>query len=181
MGNRADGRHLLVAPTAVYLPMTLALVTGAAIGEGLVMAAAMIGVGVLLWTVGEYVVHRFVQHGTLVDAKYIQNHLTHHLDPEPAEHFVYSLAQTLPIVPLVFGEAWLVTWDLERAMGVAAGIIGSYLANEWVHFVAHRPALSEGRPLLSWMAKNHLRHHQVNASRHFGFFTSFWDRLLGTN
>src|SRR5439155_12217335 len=104
-----------------------------------------------------------------------------HREPWPAEHFVYSLWQTLPIFPLVLGEAWLVTWSVYRALGTAAGIVGSYLVNEWVHFVAHRPALVRGRPLLAFMAKNHLRHHHEDARRHFGFFTSFWDRLLGTN
>jgi hypothetical protein len=176
-----DGIRLLVAPTVVYLPMTLALVAGAVIGCGPAIAAATIALGVFLWTLGEYVVHRFVEHGTLVRAKYIENHLRHHREPWPAEHFVYSLMQTLPIVPLVFGEAWLVNWQLHRALGTTAGIVGSYLVNEWIHFVAHRPALTRGHPVLAFLAKNHLRHHHEDASRHFGFFTSFWDRLLGSH
>lgn len=176
-----EGIGLLVTPTIVYLPMTLALVAGAFLGARPASAAAMIGLGVALWTLGEYLVHRFIEHGTLLRAKYIQNHLRHHREPWPAEHFVYSLRQTLPIVPLVFGESWVLSWEIHRAMAIAAGLVGSYLVNEWVHFVAHRPALTEGRPLLAFMAKNHLKHHHEDAKRHFGFFTTFWDRLLGTH
>jgi len=177
----AEGIGLLAAPTFVYLPMTIALVAGALASPKPAIGAAMTAFGVFLWTIGEYVVHRFVEHGTIVRAKYIENHLRHHREPWPAEHFVYSLRQTLPIVPLIFAEAWLVSWEIHRAMGVAAGIIGSYLVNEWVHFVAHRPELARDRPVLAFMAKNHLRHHHENAQRHFGFFTSFWDRVLGSH
>ena len=173
----AEGIGLLVAPTVVYLPMTIALVVLGAMGSG-VIAVATIALGVFLWTLGEYLVHRFIEHGTLLRAKYIQNHLQHHCEPWPAKHFVYSLWQTLPIVPLVFGEAWLVTWNLHRAMGTAAGIVGSYLVNEWVHFIAHRPELRHGSALLTFLAKNHVRHHWENAGRHYGFFTTFWDRVF---
>ena len=54
-----------------------------------------IAFGVFLWTIGEYVVHRFVEHGSIVRAKYIENHLRHHREPWPAEHFVYSTTDSL--------------------------------------------------------------------------------------
>ena len=177
----AEGIALLTWPTLVYAPLTLALAGFAALRGGAARAAGGIAVGVLLWTLGEYFVHRFVEHGTLLRAAYVRNHLRHHAEPWPAEHFVYPLAQTLPIVPFVFGEAWLVSWEVHRALATAAGIIGCYLVNEWVHFVAHRPALTARRALLAWLARNHLRHHHEDARRHFGFFTTVWDRVFGSH
>jgi dihydroceramide fatty acyl 2-hydroxylase len=181
MMRHIEGIHLLIVPSLVFGPLSTAFVALGVVERGPLPALGAFVVGVLFWTLGEYLVHRFVQHGRVRKGEYIENHGRHHADPRTAHHFVYSLRQTLPFVVPVFAGFWLLFRDPWYALAATGGNTCSYLVNEWVHFLAHRPELVEGRPLLRRLVRNHLRHHDEDARRHFGFFTSFWDRVFGTN
>jgi sterol desaturase/sphingolipid hydroxylase (fatty acid hydroxylase superfamily) len=172
---------MLTTPTVVFTPPVVVLAMLAFLHRGPFAVVASMLLGVFLWTLGEYVVHRFVQHGGVLGGSYIENHRRHHQDPWPARHFVYPLGLTIPTVPFIFALCWLCTWDTWCAIAATAAELACYLGNEWVHFCAHRPVLVEGRPWLARLVENHLRHHHEDAKRHFGFFVVVWDRIFGTH
>jgi dihydroceramide fatty acyl 2-hydroxylase len=181
--REVDDIGMLAAPTALHGAITVAAISLGAVHRGPLAAALAVLLGVALWTLGEYLVHRFIEHGRFKKGRldYVDNHALHHLTPSVARHFVYPLKLTLPMAALAFG-AWLLLFrEPWLALAMTGGTTLSYLLNEWVHFSAHRPALLEGRPWLSRVTRAHLRHHNEDPTRHFGFFTTFWDHVFRTS
>jgi len=178
-----DDIGMLLAPSVVHGLASATFVATASAARGPLLGGAAVLAGLAAWTLGEYVVHRFVEHGPLRRGRldYVDNHARHHASSWEAAHFVYPLRLTLPCLALVLAGAWLVCRALAPALGFAGGISLAYLLNEWVHFAAHRPALVAGRPWLAAIVRGHLRYHEEDPRRHFGFFTSFWDRVFRTN
>ena len=142
------GIELLWPLTKVYGCMSAAFIALGLYFGGLEAPLVGMALGTLGWPLGEYVMHRFVQHGGLLSGNYVSNHRKHHADPTVAEHFIYRLEQTLPIVPFILAESWLVTWEPFAMLATSGAILLCYVANEWVHFAAHRPALTQHRPWL---------------------------------
>jgi sterol desaturase/sphingolipid hydroxylase (fatty acid hydroxylase superfamily) len=163
--------------------VTLSSVTAGVVLAGLPAAAGVLGLGMLSWTLGEYLVHRFIEHGRLGRGRleYVDNHLRHHASPFEARYFVYPLRLTLPLLVPVYAGARLLLGQPGLALAAMGGISLSYLLNEWVHFSAHRPALVEGRPWLARIVRPHLRHHHEDPGRRFGFFTTLWDHVFRTH
>jgi sterol desaturase/sphingolipid hydroxylase (fatty acid hydroxylase superfamily) len=165
--------RLLLPPTAVYLPLIVVLaITGA--------SPALSALGFVLWTLGEYLVHRFVQHAPLRRRWMPDDHDYHHQVPEDPIELVYalrhSLAAALPIGLVTLG----VTRSLDITAALLAGVLAGYLAYEWLHLCSHRPQLVLGHRLLQRLVRNHRRHHDEGGRLHFGFVTPFWDIVFRT-
>jgi sterol desaturase/sphingolipid hydroxylase (fatty acid hydroxylase superfamily) len=173
---------MLLAPSVVHGLLSVGFIAVGVARRGPLVAVGVVAGAVLCWTLGEYLVHRFVEHGPLGRGRleYIDNHARHHASPWEARHFVYPLRLTLPSLAVVLGAAGLCFREAGLALAVAGGISLSYLLNEWVHFCAHRPALVEGRPWLARIVRGHLRHHHEDPGRSFGFFTTLWDHVFRT-
>jgi len=178
-----DDIGMLAAPTVVHGLVSASSIVAAAVMRGPLVGGGAVAAGMLGWTLGEYLVHRFVEHGPFRRGRldYVDNHARHHASSWEAQHFVYPLRLTLPCLAVVLAAAALVCRAPAPALGFAGGVSLSYLLNEWVHFAAHRPALVVGRPWLAAIVRAHLRHHDEDPQRHFGFFTTFWDHVFRTH
>lgn len=129
--------------------------------------------GLVLWTLLEYVLHRFLLHRVEPFRRW---HLEHHRAPEQPMRtplvFNAMLLAGLVGAPLVLtGDRWLAT-------GITLGLIAGHLAQEIVHHVVHRPGV-RGR-WLDVRARQHDLHHHQCAERAYGTLTWVWDRLFGT-
>lgn len=138
--------------------------------------------GFLVWTLAEYLFHRFLFHSRpthplmrqLVD--YL--HVRHHKEPFKLPSVVLPLwlmiVFSVAAVPLL----WPLLQDFELALLVYTGFGVGYLVYETTHYIMHMALLkSERWP--GWAA-SHLCHHFVNARNNFGISSSFWDRLFFT-
>jgi sterol desaturase/sphingolipid hydroxylase (fatty acid hydroxylase superfamily) len=129
--------------------------------------------GAILWTLVEYLLHRFVYHKVAVVRDL---HGMHHLHPND---FIGA-----PIwISIVGFSAFLfclaLLWDIDIACGTTAGLIAGYVSYVVIHDAVHRWQLSEG----SWMRTlrlRHLRHHRHPVPGNFGVTTDFWDLVFGT-
>jgi len=130
--------------------------------------------GLVLWTLLEYVLHRFVLH----HMPYIkQMHEQHHRD-------VRALVGT-PIwfsLALFLGFAFCpLLWLAGFAMASAAscGLMSGYLWYVGVHHAVHhwRPAHSG---YFYSLKRSHAMHHADEACN-FGVTSRFWDRVFGTS
>jgi sterol desaturase/sphingolipid hydroxylase (fatty acid hydroxylase superfamily) len=121
--------------------------------------AALFVAGVVVWTLAEYLVHRFVLHYLLP-----AQHGIHHANPNAAVLTVFWQIWTcFAVVYLIAGGAFL------------AGALVAYTWYLFVHHCAHHSANSLPRRLL----EHHQRHHRL-ATGNFGVSTTLWDRVLGT-
>ena len=115
--------------------------------------------GLLAWTLGEYVTHRFVLHAIAP-----VQHGIHHARPQDA-------------IDKVFWQIWLAFAAVHLAAGatVLAGVLVAYAWYLSVHYCAHHnPAI-----LPASLLKHHLDHHRF-ANRNYGVTTKLWDRVFGT-
>ncbi len=135
--------------------------------------------GLGLWTLVEYLGHRFLFHFVPRSAWLLerQQHLAHHQSPSEPAYYVVPLWFTIPVALLIWGALGLVAGG-PRAALLTAGTVLGYIAYELIHYEIHRGR--EGGPLMRFWRRHHFHHHFTDADRCFGFTTPFWDWVFGT-
>jgi 4-hydroxysphinganine ceramide fatty acyl 2-hydroxylase len=143
---------------------------------------ALVAVGLLVWTLIEYLLHRFVLHyrpqAPVLQAVVEKLHLGHHRDPQDEAKITVPVFASLPIAGGLLALFRLISGSWEMAALLLVGSIAGYLYYETVHFWIHCGA-RRGRWQGSQRA-NHMFHHFRDQHRCFGVTTPLWDLLLGT-
>jgi sterol desaturase/sphingolipid hydroxylase (fatty acid hydroxylase superfamily) len=171
-------------------PLTLALIFPP-ISAGLVWAGLVAGWspaassvlfagGVALWTLIEYLTHRFVFHLTprsrfgILFAYLI--HGGHHAFPEDRRHWVMPPISTVPVAAVLFLALYLLIGLASPP--VFAGALLGYLAYDLLHYACHAGTL-RSRPL-RYLRQHHLTHHYRTPATRFGVSSPLWDGVFGT-
>lgn len=150
---------------------------------GMLTAVTALIVGWILWTLTEYVVHRFSFHrhsSTAVARIVAAEHTRHHRDPAHtnlALRLAGHLGITVAGAPVGLTLMWLTT----PTVGLAAwlGWSGGYIAYEISHWRMHHLAPRTARGLAR--RRHHLAHHAMSASMNFGVTVRWWDLVFGTS
>jgi sterol desaturase/sphingolipid hydroxylase (fatty acid hydroxylase superfamily) len=129
--------------------------------------------GAVLWTLAEYLVHRFVYHKVPVLK---QLHGMHHARPCDLIG-----APIWVSITIFFAFFFLLArlWDVGIAGGTTSGLIFGYVSYVLIHDAVHRWQLDEK----SWLRSHrlrHLRHHRHPVPGNFGVTTGVWDLVFGT-
>jgi Delta7-sterol 5-desaturase len=124
-----------------------------------------------------YLLHRIAHTRVL----YALLHKFHHQYDRPRPLTLFALS---PVENLAFGGLWLTVISIYHASWL--GMSSYLMLNIFFGAVGHLgvepfPPAWVGRPLLRNFAGGsfHAQHHQ-DMRHNFGFYTLFWDRLLGT-
>ena len=136
-------------------------------------SAGLVVVGIGVWTLAEYLIHRFAfHHFPLLKAV----HLAHHDDPRG----LTGTPTILTVVVFLVLVYWPAAEIGSRASAAAwtAGMLLGYLAYVSVHYVVHHLG-SGGWSWLRRLIRAHAVHHH-DSSRNFGVTTVLWDRVFGT-
>lgn len=152
-----------------------------ATGSHLARDLGLVTLGVLLWTLVEYLLHRFVFHwepkGERGRMWAFFVHGYHHEFPDDRMRLVAP-----PLMLIFFGV--LVGFGYYGLFGpglwaqVFAGTCVGYVAYDWIHFYTHHA--TPRNPVGKWLRTYHLRHHfQANGQR-YGISTPLWDVVFGT-
>ncbi|CCE02969.1 sterol desaturase family protein [Bradyrhizobium sp. STM 3809] len=136
-----------------------------------------LGAGAALWTLAEYLVHRFLYHEVKILK---QLHGLHHARPSDliGSPVWVSVVIFTTVFALVARGA-----DLQIASGGTTGLLLGYLLYLLVHDAVHRWPLAGPSRLHAWLRScrlRHLRHHRDPQPGNFGVVTPLWDHLLGT-
>jgi sterol desaturase/sphingolipid hydroxylase (fatty acid hydroxylase superfamily) len=137
-------------------------------------------VGAFLWTLGEYVLHRFAMHELEGRGVLSREHLMHHVraswifDPM----LVLAWLGVVAVGVLGWGQLGLVLLGPPAGVGLALGWCGGYAAYEYVHAMAHlRAPRTEYQ---RWLRRHHFHHHFGHPMRNHGVSVAWWDRAFGT-
>lgn len=162
----------LVYPVLMVLLAALGIRFGT---EGDGRWLSMFLASVALWTLLEYLLHRFAFH----HMPYLRRmHELHH----SAEHELIGTPTWISVC--AFGMLVLaplmVLDDLSVATAVSAGLMLGYLWYVAVHYVVHHwhPGHST---YLYRLKRRHALHHHHDQERNFGVTTGLWDRVFGTD
>lgn len=136
--------------------------------------------GLLVWTLAEYGLHRYVFHfdprSPLLQQAVFVIHENHHAHPnDPLRNLMP------PIVSIPVGGA---IWALSLwAMGAQGtwflfGFMLGYVAYDLVHFACHQLPM-KGR-LARVLKTHHMRHHHLKARGNYAITGMIWDRVFAT-
>ncbi|KAF8247490.1 Inositolphosphorylceramide-B hydroxylase [Wilcoxina mikolae CBS 423.85] len=141
--------------------------------------------GVMVWTLLEYFLHRFLFH---VDEKMPDNRvfITGHFLLHGIHHYLPMDRLRLVMPPTLFVILATPFWKLAHTifyrnwyMGTAVycgGIFG-YICYDLTHYFLHHKNLPS---YYKELKKYHLRHHFADFQKGFGVTSKFWDKVFGT-
>lgn len=169
------------APFVLLVPVCAWLIEASPDADGRAWRwAGVFGLGVVGWTLLEYLMHRFLFHlPTSGDAGRVFTFILHgHHHVTPGE------TSRLAATPVQFGSLFAAVYGLSAwaagAWGAlfTAGMIVGYLGYEAVHHTAHHGRPASG--LMRWLVRHHLAHHYESPDRRWGISSPFWDWVFRT-
>ena len=134
--------------------------------------------GVLTWTLLEYLIHRFLGHDArLRPNPFATEHVRHHSE---GDYFAPAWKKVLAALAVLVVLAWPATRvaGLERGLAYLVGLLGFYAVYEVLHRRDHtHPGFGwYGR----WMRRHHFAHHYSDTRFNHGVTTPLWDFVFRT-
>ncbi|KAM8946015.1 fatty acid 2-hydroxylase [Pelodytes ibericus] len=140
--------------------------------------------GMLIWTLMEYAIHRYVFHMNPPASNYFlitlhfMLHGQHHKSPFDSSRLVFPpVPASFVIVPLYIILQLVLPVPVGLSLFVG-GLFG-YVAYDMTHYYLHYGSPSKGS-YLSWLKSYHVRHHFEHQKLGFGITSALWDRPFNT-
>jgi len=135
---------------------------------------AALGLGLVLWSVLEYVLHRIALHRMPI---FSPMHGLHHASPLALIGTPTWMSIPIWSVGVLLPAWWYLGFNV--ADGLTVGVMLGYWWYGIVHHVIHHGVLKRSdyfNGLRAW----HMRHHYSPKGGNFGVTTTLWDRVFGT-
>lgn len=167
---------------AVYVPLAIwTFWRGLSAGVSIAQSCALVAAGLFLWTLMEYVIHRFSFHfaprGRFGVILAYLVHGVHHAYPEDHRRWVMPPSVSLPVGLVLY---FAFSFVFGRFIGpLASGVALGYLAYDLMHYFLHRGRMKSrvGR----FLRNHHMQHHYATPERRFGVSTPLWDYVFRTD
>jgi dihydroceramide fatty acyl 2-hydroxylase len=144
-------------------------------------------IGLFLWTLAEYTLHRFVFHfpaksprGQRITFLF---HGIHHAQPQCKTRLVMPPIVAVPLASLFFGLFYLVTVVLMKTPywinPLFSAFLTGYLIYDLGHYAQHHLPMRTG--YLRYIKRYHMQHHYKTPNQRFGVSSPIWDFVFGTH
>ena len=171
-------------PVIIYLPVILYVlyISVADYSLQLLTIVGLFILGLFIWSITEYVLHRFVFHykpkSKLGEKIHFIFHGVHHDYPSDSRRLVMPPSVSIPLALLFF----FLFQNLIGSIYVYpffAGFLTGYLFYDITHYAIHHFNMHSK----FWLAikNHHMRHHYLDPNKGFGVSTPIWDMIIGTN
>ena len=171
-----------VTPLVIYLPV-IGYMLHVAVGQRGLSIGAVAGLfacGVLLWSLVEYTMHRWVFHYQPTSRwgkrLHFLLHGVHHDYPQDARRLVMPPIISVPVLLIFYGVFLGVFGRLSPA--AFAGLIFGYLCYDMIHYATHHFSMKRGVWL--WLKQYHMRHHYKDDHVGYGVSSPLWDYVFRT-
>jgi dihydroceramide fatty acyl 2-hydroxylase len=168
-------------PLLVYMPV-VALLAGLSLNAlSIPLVLGLVALGYLLWTLTEYLGHRFLFHyefpGSFGARIHYLIHGVHHVHPNDPLRLVMPVLLSAPIMLIAHGVARLL-FGMPLGYPVLMGFVLGYIGYDMVHYHVHHrtPRTRVGIAL----RRAHMLHHFRDPARGFGVSAPYWDHVFGT-
>lgn len=169
-------------PLIVYIPVISYFSWVSLVANGLLSFLAHLALGLLIWTLTEYVLHRFVFHfypssewGKRIHFIF---HGVHHDYPNDAQRLVMPPSASIPLATaFYFLYKWMLPGNL--LAGFFAGFILGYLLYDMTHYLLHHAQFKNG--IWKKIKQHHMLHHYDDSTRGYGVTSAMWDRVFGSD
>jgi sterol desaturase/sphingolipid hydroxylase (fatty acid hydroxylase superfamily) len=170
-------------PLIIFLPVVLWFIYKSIFQFHLTFLtiAGLFILGIAVWTLTEYLLHRFVFHlelpGRIGQRIHFIFHGVHHDYPSDSKRLVMVPTVSIPLAILFY---YLFRWMLgvEAVAPFFSGFISGYLFYDMTHYAVHHFNLKSK----FWLElkHHHMLHHFSESDRGFGVSSKFWDLVFRT-
>ena len=167
-------------PVVVFSPVIIATAYLGFRSIGILSSALFFVIGILLWTITEYTIHRWAFHiepKTETGKKmHFLVHGVHHGYPRDRTRLVMPLLVSLPLATMFY---FLYTWIFGvYHFSVFSGFVLGYVSYDSIHYATHHWPM-KGK-IGSWLRVYHLRHHYEDEHTAYGVSNPLWDYIFRT-
>jgi sterol desaturase/sphingolipid hydroxylase (fatty acid hydroxylase superfamily) len=173
-------------PVTILYTSYAALVVGRAASRDPKSTGLLVASGIAVFTLLEYLVHRFLLHGRFPDGPSRLQHLLHrfldtmhgdhHLRPWDGMH-INGFLDTVPFA--VFFALLSFSVNLRGAPVFVATVLQSYVIEEWVHYSVHFHRFKNR--YFEYIRRHHFYHHSPRGTNlAYGLTSGLWDAILVT-
>lgn len=142
--------------------------------------------GLFLWTLGEYTLHRFLFHYEAKSERakriFFLFHGVHHAQPQDKTRLVMPLPVSIPLALVFYGLFYLVFAVLLKAPQwvnpLTAGFMVGYLIYDLTHYATHHFPMRSG--YAKYIKRYHMAHHYKDPNTRYGVSSPLWDWVFGT-
>jgi sterol desaturase/sphingolipid hydroxylase (fatty acid hydroxylase superfamily) len=183
--------HIHPAVVAIiWLPVVIYFLVRAVIDrpEGLspLYVPAGFAIGLFLWTLSEYVLHRFVFHFSprtpWQERISFLFHGVHHAQPQSKTRLVMPPVVSIPLSLLFLGACYLIIGLILGAQHwvapVFSGLVAGYLIYDMFHYSTHH--LRVRWRWFVYLRRYHMHHHTQTPDLRYGVTSPLWDIVFGT-
>jgi sterol desaturase/sphingolipid hydroxylase (fatty acid hydroxylase superfamily) len=179
-----------IAVTIIWLPVAIFFLVRAflQITAGVFPWFIPIGllIGFFVWTISEYLLHRFVFHFRPKTERgeriVFMFHGIHHAQPQIKTRLVMPPILSIPLAALFYGLFYLVLVKLLNVPlwfnPIFSAFILGYLIYDLTHYATHHFAMRRG--YLKYIKRYHMQHHYKTPNKRFGVSTPIWDYVFNT-
>jgi sterol desaturase/sphingolipid hydroxylase (fatty acid hydroxylase superfamily) len=170
-------------PFVVYVPViVVAAYRTYSRGVGLGAALGLATGGLLVWTLAEYFLHRYVFHWYRDTAFGRRTHFllhgVHHDYPNDGDRLVMPLLTSVPLAVLFYATFFLVFGGARLAEPFFAGFAIGYLCYDGTHYAVHH--FKQTSRIGKFVKRHHMLHHHADHSGGFGVSSPLWDLVFRT-
>ncbi|WP_127717229.1 sterol desaturase family protein [Halobacteriovorax sp. HLS] len=172
-----------VVPLLLWLPVAVYCAIVGFNSNNLSMGQAVLwfGIGLIVWTLTEYLLHRFMFHFPAKN-KWTKQfvflfHGLHHDDPNDPTRLVMPPVPAVLIMALLYYGFGLVVPAQFLLVFMSAFIIG-YLCYDYIHYATHHFPMKGA--ISRYLKKFHLQHHFRHEKAKYGVSSPLWDIIFRT-
>lgn len=171
-------------PLIIYVPVVVYVLYLAVVDYSLsfLTILGLFVFGVFIWTITEYVLHRFIFHfkpkSQLGEKLHFIFHGVHHDYPSDSRRLVMPPSVSIPLAVLFFFLFRFLIGQI-YVYPFFAGFLVGYLFYDITHYAIHHFNMHSK----FWLEikNHHMRHHYLDPNKGFGVSSPLWDMIIGTN
>ena len=150
------------------------------------LVAGWVASGWFIWTLVEYLLHRFVFHfhprTERLKKIFFLTHGVHHAQPLCRTRLVMPPAMSIPI-GIIFFSLFHLLFDVvlirpQWFAPVFAGFVIGYIVYDMMHYTLHHARAKSAYILMC--RRQHMQHHGTCPTMRFGVSSPVWDYVFGT-
>lgn len=169
-----------VTPVVVYVPVLILLSYFGFKEVGIILGILSFVVGLFLWSLTEYVIHRWAFHyepkSDTGKKVHFLVHGIHHDYPRDATRLVMPLLVSVPLA-LLFYVVFKTLFGVYH-LNIFSGFIFGYVSYDSIHYATHH--LDMKGKIGKFLKTYHLRHHYSDDHTAYGVSNPLWDYIFGT-
>ncbi|MFO0676466.1 MAG: sterol desaturase family protein [Polyangiaceae bacterium] len=170
-------------PFVAWLPVIGFLIYRTVLAGSVPLPAAvgLFVAGIFIWSIAEYVLHRWVFHW-VNDTSWGRRihfllHGVHHDFPNDKDRLVMPLGASIPMA-MIFFFVFRLVLGATRVEPFFAGFILGYLAYDGTHYAIHH--FKQTTRVGKWLRRHHMLHHHADHHGGFGVSSPLWDYVFRT-